>query len=295
MKYSENSFTERFSRNEITNLKVLEKLVCQSSICPDDLVYDIGAGSGTISKVLLSRGARVTAIEKDPRLYRECKARLIYRGRFELYLDDFMNWDFPKDQRYKVFSNIPFSRTADIVNKLFFGAVQPDDCYLVIQKEAAEKYAGANGDTLFSLLLKPVFWVDVVYYFRPTDFHPVPSVDVVLLQVEKRHFRLLSDDHYGLYKDFIVFCREGNVQTVKRSLERLLTYSHIKQASRLLRIDLKSGPAQLNFAQYLGIFLSCLDQIIANKTVITGAERKLRRQQEQIQKTHKTKVNQRLY
>jgi len=287
--YDENNPIIEYSQNEIVNRKLLERLVSQSSISKGDLVYDIGAGSGTISEALLNKGARVIAIEKDPRLYHKCKARFLKRDRFELYLDDFLIWEFPRGQRFRVFSNIPFSRTADIINKLLFGATLPEDCYLIIQKEAAEKYAGINGDTLTSLLLKPLFWVDIIYYFRRTDFRPVPSVDVVLLQVEKRQCQLVSDRYYGLYKDFVVLCREGAGRTIKKSLKELFTYSQIKQVSKLLRIDFRSDPADLNFTQYLGIFLFYLDYIIKNKALILGAEEKLRKQQAYMEKIHRTR------
>lgn len=289
MSYDENNPIIEYSQNEIVNRKLLERLVSQSSISKGDLVYDIGAGSGTISEALLNKGARVIAIEKDPRLYHKCKARFLKRDRFELYLDDFLIWEFPRGQRFRVFSNIPFSRTADIINKLLFGATLPEDCYLIIQKEAAEKYAGINGDTLTSLLLKPLFWVDIIYYFRRTDFRPVPSVDVVLLQVEKRQCQLVSDRYYGLYKDFVVLCREGAGRTIKKSLKELFTYSQIKQVSKLLRIDFRSDPADLNFTQYLGIFLFYLDYIIKNKALILGAEEKLRKQQAYMEKIHRTR------
>lgn len=288
MSYGENNYLIEYSQNEIVNKKLLERLVSQSSISKGDLVYDIGSGSGTISEALLNKGARVIAIEKDPKLYRECKTRFLNRDRFELYLDDFLIWQFPRGQRFKVFSSIPFLHTADIINKLLLGAVPPEDCYLVIQKEAAEKYAGINGDTLTSLLLKPLFWVDIIYYFRRTDFRPVPSVDVVLLQVEKRRCPLIPERYYSLYKDFVVLCREGAGRTIKKSLKELFTYSQVKQVSKLLRIDYRSDPADLSFRQYLGIFLFYLDHIVKNKAMILGAEGKLRKQQAYIEKAHRT-------
>ena len=118
----ESNLTIKHSQNEIVNRKLIQRLVNQSSITAGDLVYDIGAGSGTISEALLKKGARVIAIEKDQRLYQECKRRFINHDKFELYLDDFLIWKFPTGQKYKVFSNIPFFRTADIVKSCFSAA-----------------------------------------------------------------------------------------------------------------------------------------------------------------------------
>jgi 23S rRNA (adenine-N6)-dimethyltransferase len=289
MHYNENTPDIEYSQNEIVNKRLIERLVNQSSIRKGDTVYDIGAGSGIISGALLKKGARVIAIEKDRRLYQECKQKFINQDRFELYLDDFLIREFLPEQKYKVFSNIPFFHTADIVNKLLFSSNPPEDCYLIIQKEAAEKYAGIPSDTLSSLLIKPLFWIDIIYHFKTSDFRPVPSVDVVLLQVERKRCQSFPDRYYDIYKDFVVFCREGTSRTIKRPIKQLFTYPQLKQMFRLLNIDYRSSPTALNFRQYLGIFQFYLRHNLKNIALIRGAEERLRQQQANRIKFHRTR------
>lgn len=171
----------KYLQNEIRNKILIEALVNQSSISPDDLVYDIGAGSGTISLTLLKKGARVIAIEKDSAAFQKCRKQCAGYDRFELFIDDFLQCKFPPATKYKVFSNIPFFHTANIIHKLLDNTNPPEDCYLIVQKEAGEKYAGIPADTLSSLLLKPVYWIDIIHYFKSEDFFPTPAVDIVLL------------------------------------------------------------------------------------------------------------------
>jgi 23S rRNA (adenine-N6)-dimethyltransferase len=290
MKDLNKSLAISFSQNELVNKKILEKLINQSSITNNDLVYDIGAGTGSISMALLKKGARVIAIEKDRIKYLKCKERFIGQDRFELYLDDFLVHEFSSAGKYKIFSNIPFFHTTEIVNKVLFNDNPPEDVYLIIQKEAAEKYAGVPKDTLASLMIKPFFWVDIIYYFKRTDFHPVPSVDVVLLQIENRRCQLIPTQYYNLYKDFLVSLRGGADSNTKKSFKKLFTYSQIKHFSNLLNINLKSSPNNLNFNQYLCLFQFYLGYKSRNKTLIQGAERKLRHQQANIMKIHRTRV-----
>jgi len=289
MRRQKNKAKTEYSLNKTVNRNLLESLVNQSSIVKSNLVYDIGAGTGVISQVLLLKGARVRAIEKNRELFQKCKQNIINEDRFELYLDDFLIMEFPPKERYKVFSNIPFINTADIVNKLLFNTNPPEDCYLILQKEAAEKYAGIPGDTLASLLIKPLFWVDILYHFKRNDFYPVPSVNVALLQIEKRRSRLVPEQHYNLYKDFIIYCREGPKQAVKKALKQLFTYPQLKQLSTLLTIDYQSSPTNLNFRQYLALFQFYLGHSLKNTGhLIRGAEEKLRKQQASRIKTHRT-------
>ena len=290
MPHDKNGVITQYSQNKIVNKNLVQKLVNQSSITEGDRVYDIGAGSGVISEALINKGARVIAIEKDQELYQKCKQKFINADGFEVHHIDFTKWELPQDQRYKVFSNIPFIQTADIVDKLVFNKSPPEDCYLIIQKEAAEKYTGIPRDTLVSLLIKPIFWVDIIYYFNRTDFYPVPAVDIVLLQVEKRKCQLVSDQHYSLYRDFIIFCREGAEQTIKKSMKRLFTYSQLKKLSKLLGIDYRSSPTNLSFTKYLGIFQFYLHHNRRyTESLMRGAAHKMHRQQAERVKTHRTK------
>jgi 23S rRNA (adenine-N6)-dimethyltransferase len=243
-----------YSRNEIVNRAALEKLVEQSGIREGDTVWDIGAGRGAISRALLRKGARVVAIEKDAELYRKCRERLIYEDRFELYLDDFLIMDFPPGYKYKVFSNIPFLCTAEMVNRLLFCGNPPDDCYLVLQKEAAERYTGTPRETQASLLIKPFFWTGIIHHFNRKDFFPSPSVDIVLAQFQKRECRLVSEADYGKYREFITYCRNRADKPVKRALAGMLSWEQIKRISRLLNIDYRSGIGELSLTQYLGVF-----------------------------------------
>ncbi len=288
MSSAESNLNIKYSQNEIVNGEIIQKLVNQSSITKGDLVYDIGAGTGVISEALIKKGARVIAIENDDELYLKCKQQFINQDKFKIYCIDFLKWDFPQGQKYKVFSNIPFIRTADIVNRILFNKDPPEDCYLIIQKEAAEKFTGIPVDTLASLLIKPIFWVDIIYHFKRQDFHPVPSVDIVLLQVEKRRCRLVPERYYGLYKDFVVFCREGADRTIKKALKNFFTYSQLKLLSRLLNIDYRCSPAELNFMQYLTIFQFYLSHGLKNVDLIRGAEENMRKQQAKMVKIHRT-------
>jgi 23S rRNA (adenine-N6)-dimethyltransferase len=247
-------FHERYSQNEIINKSLMQKLVEQSGIERGDLVYDIGAGNGNITVALLNKGARVVAIEKDERLYLKLEKRFSAEKNVKICHADFLDMELPSDTAYKVFANIPFFHTAEIIKKLLFDKAPPADCYLAVQKESAEKYAGIPDDTLVSLLIKPRFWVDILYHFRQTDFFPPPSVDIVLMQFERRKFPLVPEPYYELYRDFVLSCRERTDRTVKRVMKEYFTFSQIKRIFRLLRIGYHSRPAELDFRQYLGLF-----------------------------------------
>jgi len=105
---------------------------------------------------LAERCQRVVAVELDERLHLALTESLGDDRRIELVHGDFLRYPLPETP-YKVFGSIPFGSTADIVHKLVSARVPADDAYLVVQKEASERFAGAPfaPETLPSLLIKP--------------------------------------------------------------------------------------------------------------------------------------------
>jgi 23S rRNA (adenine-N6)-dimethyltransferase len=256
---------EQFSQNLIVNKPLLRRLVGRTGIGPGDLVYDIGAGTGHITAALLEKGTRVVAVENDERLFRKLQKRFAVEKGVRVCHADFLDMELSSIGTYKIFANIPFFHTASIIKKLLFNKAPPADCYLVVQKEAAEKYLGIPRETLVSLLIKPLFWVDILYHFRPEDFFPVPSVDIVLIQFERRRFPLVPETHFGLYRDFVLSCRRQSERSMKLVMKEYFTFSQLKRTFRLLRIDYHSLPAELDFRQYLGLFQFYLRSCSPNK------------------------------
>ncbi|GLC33506.1 hypothetical protein PLESTB_000082500 [Pleodorina starrii] len=56
-------------QNFLTDDSVLQDIVAAAAVGPHDLVLEVGPGTGNLTKHLLARGARVTAVEKDDTLY----------------------------------------------------------------------------------------------------------------------------------------------------------------------------------------------------------------------------------
>src|SRR5436305_11560298 len=67
-------------------------IVDQAQIAPDDYVVEIGPGLGALTQFILAKGARVLAIEKDPRLADFLRAHFD-RERLELLNIDALNFD----------------------------------------------------------------------------------------------------------------------------------------------------------------------------------------------------------
>ncbi|MHB8575337.1 MAG: ribosomal RNA small subunit methyltransferase A, partial [Dehalococcoidia bacterium] len=175
----------RFGQNFLVDPRLIDRLLDASSITSADVVLEIGPGGGIITERLARRARQVLAIERDPQLAARLRLRLAGWASVRIRTGDFLEAPLPAEP-YKVFASIPFNQTAAIVAKLMGAAVPPDDAYLVVQREAAERFMGRPTGTLVATLLHPWFAIDVRHRFQHRDFDPPPGVEVVLLRLAKR-------------------------------------------------------------------------------------------------------------
>ncbi len=167
---------------------------------------------------------------------------------------DFLHTPLPEPP-YKVMANIPFARTADIVRRLTEAHGPPEDAYLIVQREAAERFAGGPyaGEGVPSLLLKPWWHVEIVQRLRRTDVDPPPRVDSVVLRLMRRVRPLVDDVERALWGSFVRGAY-GRARTVRGSLRRELTAEQIRRLGRDLRFDGSAPPSALSFDQWLGLY-----------------------------------------
>jgi len=283
----------KHSQNFLKSPKLVEKLVRLAKIKSNDLVYEIGPGKGIITDQLLRVGARVVAVEKDKRLFQKIRKRFQGDSQIKVFCADFLKWNLPKSERYKIFSNIPFNLTAQIIKKIISVANPPEESYLIIQEEAAKKFAGLpyGKEKQYSLLLKPWFEMGILYRFKMTDFYPVPKVNIVLLKIRKREKSLVEKEDSQLYRDFIVYGFNQWKSNLKKGFKKVFTHQQFSRLAKDLKFDLSSQPTDLTFEQWLGLFKYFLVNIEEKKKfLVKGAEQWLRKQQSRLQKTHRTRL-----
>lgn len=243
----------RLAQNFFRDPEVVASAISETDLGPDDLVYEIGAGEGIVTSVLADVCGQVVAVEIDPELFERLEDRLRGVPNVELINADFFEIDLP-DREYKVFGNIPFNLTAKIIRRLLNAERPPSRTYLVLQREAAEKFAGVPEETQASVLAKPRFEFAILRTFERTDFEPVPSVDVVLLSIERRAEPLVPEDQVGLYRGFVKYGFGRWRGSLGKNFKKVFSNRQWKRLASDLKFDRRAQPTDLSFEQWLGIF-----------------------------------------
>ena len=241
------------AQNFLRSPKLVHRLVGLSTIGASDTVYEIGPGNGIITAALASVAGHVIAIEKDPQLVRGLRERFRMFGNVEILEQDFLNYSL-RNRAGKVFANIPYNNTAQILRKILDERSRLCEAYLILQQEAARRVSGCPRESLFSIRVKPFFEFEILSHLRRTDFWPVPNVDSVLLSIKRRTRPLIALDDVALYRDFVEYGFGRWKPTLRLAFKNVFTYKQWKRLARELEFPLNATPAELSFEQWLGLY-----------------------------------------
>lgn len=196
-----------YAQHFLRSPALVAELIGHSNIRKNDLVYDLGAGSGVIASVLARRAKNVVAVEVEPQALKLLRKNLGVAPNVAIVEKSLLNLT-PPTNPYKIFSNIPFSLSSPIIQKFLFDAHPPKSMYLIVQKQFARKIV--PGDDHFTSLLgaeiAPWFAARIRKPLRRTDFTPPPGVDTVLLELKPLETPLLSSAQQTTYRAFTARC-----------------------------------------------------------------------------------------
>jgi len=251
------------AQNFLRSPKLVRRLVRMSKIGPSDTVYEIGPGNGIITAALANVAGRVIAIEKDPELVRHLLQRFCAVENVEIVEKDFLNYSFrtrrgesgPKPvSEYKIFANIPYNCTSEIVRTILRERSGLCEAYLIMQKEAAKKFSGSPRETLFSVLVKPFFDFRVLVQLDRADFWPIPNVDSVLLSIKRRARPLIEAPDIALYREFVQYGFGRWRPNLRLAFKNVFTYKQWKHLARDLDFSINATATDLSVEQWLGLY-----------------------------------------
>jgi len=182
------------------------ELVEHAGVAADELVLEIGAGTGRLTEALARSARRVVAIELDPEFVAGLRRRFRARADVDVVEADFLLLPLP-GVPFRAFGNVPFALTTAILRRLLdaptSSLLRAD---LIVQYETARKRATMWPSSFAGLGWQPWWEFRLVRRLPASAFEPVPSVDAGVLSIVRHSRPLLSAEQRG---DYIELLRAG--------------------------------------------------------------------------------------
>ena len=187
---------KRLSQNFLIDLNVLPAIVEAAEITDADLVLEIGAGLGCLTRALGEAAKTVVSVEVDANLCAELQREFADDSRIRLLQADILKlnlfpiFDGMPRLNAKVVGNLPYHITTPILWKLLGHCNLIGSCVLMMQKEVAQRIVASPGGKDYGALSVAVSYYaspEIVRSFSSSQFYPAPGVDssLVRLRIEE--------------------------------------------------------------------------------------------------------------
>jgi len=179
----------------LVSTAIRDLILRAADVGPQDVVVEIGPGTGVLTESLAERAGWLVAVERDPGLHRILVERLGNRPGVSLVCDDALKFDFARaldnmvsgHQRAKLISNLPYSVATPLILQLIPLRQYFSFLLVMIQREVAQRLLAAPGEEGYSALtLRCRYEADVTAVVRVprTAFYPRPAVDSTLVRLD---------------------------------------------------------------------------------------------------------------
>jgi 23S rRNA (adenine-N6)-dimethyltransferase len=150
------------------------------------LVLDLGAGSGAITAGLAATGARVIAVERDPRLATRLRRRFGDDLLVRVAEADLRTIPLPR-RDFLVVASPPFSLTTALCRRLLSDPATPlAGAELIIQEQAARWLGGPRPRDAQTAWWSARYQIRLTRVISPASFAPPPRVSAAWLSVRPR-------------------------------------------------------------------------------------------------------------
>lgn len=249
LKNSGFTFSKKYGQNFITDEKLLSDIADDAALTRDDVVLEVGAGAGTLTRALAERAGKVIAFEIDRSLEPTLSHTLRDYDNVTVFYDDVTQYseeelDALTGGRYKVVANLPYYITTPLLFMFLDRVNTPVSLTVMVQKEVAERICanekkGDYGALSVSVAVRAD--AEITRIVPREKFTPAPNVDSAVVRIVLRGATGAKDDGtlYGLIKKAFAMKRKTLVNNLsagyaisKSEAESWLTEVGIKPSAR---------------------------------------------------------------
>ncbi|MDP1690071.1 MAG: 16S rRNA (adenine(1518)-N(6)/adenine(1519)-N(6))-dimethyltransferase RsmA [bacterium] len=174
-------------QNFLMHARIAERIAMVAELTSDSVVFEIGPGTGMLTRELLRRARKVIALEADYELFEKLQTEFtkeISERKLELIRGDVRAFNIgalPKG--YALVANIPYYLTGEIFRMFLEAENQPTAMTLLVQKEVADRIVVRDKGSILSLSIKAYGTPKREFIVPRGAFVPAPKVDSAVLTI----------------------------------------------------------------------------------------------------------------
>jgi len=245
---------KRLGQHFLADVGILNRIADALDPEPGETVIEIGPGHGDLTRVLVARGLRVIAIEKDRGLAQELRAQYAVRrtpDTLTVVEGDALDLDWHRlpahgaprtAHAFKVIGNIPYNITSPLLEKALTPPL-PDRIVFLVQLEVARRLVAAPGSKTYgglSIGVQAQCRVEELLTVLPGSFRPPPKVKSALVRLTPLAEPLVAPEEVAPLRTFVTACFSKRRKQLHNAVPGVTP-----EALRALGFDPKARPETL--------------------------------------------------
>jgi 16S rRNA (adenine1518-N6/adenine1519-N6)-dimethyltransferase len=194
---------EKLGQNFLIDLNLIDLIVRTAELTSDDLVLEIGTGTGSLTTRLAAEAGAVVSVELDLHIYELARETIgdlsnvrfinsdALRNKNELSPAVLGAIDAAKsamrNSHFKLIANLPYAVATPVIANLLIQDRPIERMVVTVQYEIAERLVAAPGTPAFgalSVLVQSLAAVSIVRRLGPSVFWPRPQVESAIVRID---------------------------------------------------------------------------------------------------------------
>ncbi len=193
---------EKLGQNFLIDLNLLRFLHDAAKIDENDVVLEVGTGTGSLTQALSDQAAQVITVEVDPVMQEMARQELADKTNVKFILADILRnknnlnnevletiretLAVNPNRRFKLCANLPYAVATPLMSNLLLSDLPPFSMTVTIQKEVADRITARPSTSHYGALavwMQAVCDVKTLRIMPPSVFWPRPKVDSAIIQI----------------------------------------------------------------------------------------------------------------
>lgn len=286
MKRRSNRPKKRFGQNFLYDPAIAKRIIDAAHLAPGQVVIELGAGKGILTKPLALSGVRLIALEVDRDLHAELATAVASdcgAGREETNVE-VLNIDFTKTSitglladrgmnSCVLIGNIPYHLTRHVLFSFLVDECEMlESAYLMVQREVGERIVAAPGNRTYgipSVILQSLYAVRPILKVSPGSFFPPPKVDSMVVEFERLETPLVDPAELRKFCSLVRNVFQQRRKTIHNTMKSFyaLSPAAFDELRAATGIDLDKRPEELSKEDFV-----ILSRALAEVTSSRNAE-----------------------
>ena len=190
----------KHGQNFLIDLNLVDFVADAANISPNDVVLEVGTGTGSLTAKLAARAAEVITVEIDQQLANLAREELFEvdnitflqqdvlrnKNNFDQKVLDLIKEKVTEERGFKLVANLPYNVATPVMSNLLLCEIYPDSMTVMIQKELADRMVALPRTKDYgslSVWMQSVAKTEILKEVPPTVFYPKPKVTSAIVQV----------------------------------------------------------------------------------------------------------------